>query len=52
MCEAQGEEWWYVDNGYMTQQITRYPEPIIHDYDKTYFRICKGGIHTTKFKRM
>ena len=50
MCEAQGEEWWYVDNGYMTQQITRYPEPIIHDYDKTYFRICKGSIHTTKLK--
>ena len=50
MCEAQGEEWWYVDNGYMTQQITRYPEPIIHDYDKTYFRICKGGIHTKEFK--
>jgi hypothetical protein len=42
------EEWWYVDTGYLTQQITRYPSPIIHNYDKTYFRICKGGIHTNK----
>ena len=49
-CIARGEEWWYVDNGYITEQITRYPEPIINDYDKTYFRICKGGIHTTSFK--
>ena len=40
------EEWWYIDVGYLTQQITRYPSPIIHDYNKTYFRICKGGIHT------
>ena len=49
-CIARGEEWWYVDNGYITEQITRYPEPIIKDYDKTYFRLCKGGIHTTSFK--
>jgi len=48
-CERKGEEWWYVDVGYITEQITRYPEPIIHNYDKTYFRICKGGIHTNKF---
>ena len=34
MCEAQGEEWWYVDVGYLTEQITRYPEPIINNYDK------------------
>ena len=27
---------------YLTEQITRYPEPIIHNYDKTYFRICKA----------
>ena len=47
-CQEQGLEWWYVDNGYITEQITRYPEPIINNYDKTYFRICKGGIHTTK----
>lgn len=44
------EEWWYVDVGYLTEQITRYPEPIIHNYDKTYFRICKGRIHSTKGK--
>ena len=47
-CEENGDEWWYVDVGYLTQQITRYPEPIIHDYDKTYFRICKGNIHTIR----
>ena len=46
----RGEEWWYVDVGYLTQQITRYPEPKIHDFDKTYFRIIKGGIHTTRGK--
>ena len=25
-CERKGEEWWYVDVGYLTEQITRYPE--------------------------
>ena len=45
-CMENKEEWWYVDVGYLTQQITRYPSPIIHDKDKTYFRICKGGMHT------
>jgi hypothetical protein len=45
-----GEEWWYVDTGYLTQQITRYPSPKIHDIDKTYFRIIKGGLHTTRGK--
>ncbi len=49
MCEAQGEEWWYVDVGYLTEQITRYPEPIINNYDNTYFRICKGNIHSIRF---
>ena len=49
-CMDSGEEWWYVDVGYLTQQITRYPEPKIHDYDKTYFRICKGNIHTIRCK--
>ena len=49
-CMEWGLEWWYVDVGYITEQITRYPLPIINDYDKTYFRICKGGIHTTSFK--
>jgi hypothetical protein len=49
-CMDNNEEWWYVDVGYLTQQITRYPEPKIHDYDKTYFRICKGNLHTNRFK--
>ena len=45
-CQEWGLEWWYVDVGYLTEQITRYPEPIINNYDNTYFRICKGDIHT------
>ena len=49
-CIERNEEWWYVDNGYLTQQITRYPDPKIHDYDKTYFRIVKGSLHTQKGK--
>ena len=48
-CMEKNEEWWYVDVGYITEQITRYPEPIIHNYDKTYFRICKGNIHSKSF---
>jgi len=48
-CEERGDEWWYVDVGYLTEQITRYPEPTIHNYDNTYFRICKGNIHTLRF---
>ena len=44
--ERLGEEWWYVDVGYLTKQITRYPIPAIHEKDLTYFRIIKGGIHT------
>ena len=32
-CMEKNEEWWYVDVGYITEQITRYPEPIIHNYD-------------------
>src|SRR6056300_353318 len=47
-AEKNKEEWWFVDVGYLTQQITRYPSPKIHDYEKTYFRICKGNIHTTR----
>ncbi len=39
-------DWYYVDVGYLTEQITRYPIPKIHDVDKTYFRIVKGNIHT------
>ena len=49
-CIERNEEWWYVDNGYLTQQITRYPEPKIHDYDNAYFRIVKGSLHTQKGK--
>ena len=49
-CVEKNEEWYYVDVGYLTKQITRYPEPIIHDIDKTYFRICKGNIHTIRGK--
>ena len=49
-CIERNEEWWYVDNGYLTQQITRYPEPKIHDLDKTYFRIVRGGLHTLQGK--
>ena len=45
-CDRKGEEWWYVDVGYITDQITRYPEPKIHKPDSTYFRIIKGHIHT------
>ena len=41
------EEWWYVDVGYITEQITRYPTPAINNYDKTYFRIVKGNMHMT-----
>jgi len=48
-CLERGDEWWFIDTGYLSSQITRYPEPMINDYDKTYFRIIKGGIHTNKF---
>lgn len=47
-CIDKGEEWWYVDVGYLTQQIVRYPEPRIIDKNKTYFRIVKGKLHTTR----
>ncbi len=49
-CIERNEEWWYVDVGYLTDQITRYPEPKIHYYNQTYFRICKGNIHTINSK--
>jgi hypothetical protein len=48
-CEEQGKEWWYVDVGYLTDEIVRYPEPKIVARHNTYFRIVKGGIHTTNF---
>ena len=46
----RGEEWWYVDVGYITEQITRYPIPKINNFDNTYFRIVKGDIHSIKGK--
>lgn len=49
-CIKKGEEWWYVDVGYLTDQITRYPIPKINNYDKTYFRIVKGQLHVTAGK--
>ena len=49
-CIENKEDWYYVDVGYLTKQIIRYPEPKIIDYDKTYFRIVKGGIHTIRMK--
>ncbi len=48
-CEEEGKEWWYVDVGYLTDDIVRYPEPKIVALHNTYFRIVKGGLHTTKF---
>ena len=48
--ERLGEEWWYIDVGYITEQITRYPIPKIHDIKNTYFRVIKGHIHTQTMK--
>jgi len=45
--KEKGEEWWMVDVGYITDQITRYPTPSIDKYDTTYFRIVKGNLHMT-----
>ena len=42
-CINENKTWFYVDVGYFTEQITRYPEPIINDYDSTYFRIIKSS---------
>ena len=47
-CEEKKEDWWYIDLGYIGNKITRYPQPIIHDHEKTFFRICKGNIHTIR----
>ena len=49
-CIENKEEYWFVDTGYISSQITRYPEPKILDEKKTYFRICKGSFHTNKGK--
>ena len=45
-CVEKKEEYWFVDTGYITKQIHRYPEPKILDEKRTYFRICKGSFHT------
>ena len=45
-CIEKNEEYYFVDTGYISSQITRYPEPKILDEKKTYFRICKGSFHT------
>ncbi len=45
-CMEKKEEWWFIDTGYISKPITRYPEPKILDEKRTYFRICKGSFHT------
>ena len=40
----RGDEWWFVDTGYLSSQITRYPEPIINDYDSTYYIVATQGV--------
>jgi len=49
-CMENKEEYWFVDTGYLTKPIIRYPEPKIVDDKRTYFRICKGSFHTNKGK--
>ena len=49
-CIENKEEYWFVDTGYLSKQIDRYPEPKILDEKRTYFRICKGSFHTNKGK--
>ena len=46
----KNEEYYFVDTGYISSQITRYPEPKILDEKRTYFRICKGSFHTNRGK--
>ncbi len=48
--KKKGEDWWFIDTGYITSQIKRYPKPKIIDYDNTYFRICKGSLHSVDMK--
>ena len=49
-CIENKHEYYFVDTGYISSQIQRYPEPRILDEKKTYFRICKGSFHTNKGK--
>jgi len=46
-CIRFNKEWWYVDVGYLNVPFTRYPEPKV-DWDRMYFRICKGNLHTIR----
>ena len=46
-CIRFDKEWWYVDVGYLNAPFTRYPEPKV-DWDRMYFRICKGNLHTIR----
>lgn len=43
--EAKGIDYYIIDVGYIGVQIHRYPIPKIKDHSKTYFRICKNGLH-------
>ena len=45
-CQRENKNWYFVDVGYLTEQIIRYPVPDIVDEDRTYFRVIKGGIHS------
>ena len=49
-CMELNEEYYFVDTGYISKSIHRYPEPKILDEKRTYFRICKGSFHTNKGK--
>ena len=47
-CEEKKEEWYYVDIGYITDDIVRYPVPEITKPDTTYFRIVKVSIYNQR----
>ena len=49
-CMELNEENYFVETGYISKPIHRYPEPKILDEKRTYFRICKGSFHTNKGK--
>lgn len=48
-CVTEKRPWYFIDLGYLTQQVNRYPNPIIHNADKTYFRIVKEQFHSNNF---
>ena len=43
-CQERGEDWYIVDVGYIGCEINRYPKPSVSDWNKTYWRICKGSL--------